>query len=127
MEKNWVSVLTAQNATETTKTLIDTVEVPKDVSKLVEIGTQISSAGFTTEEGISWIMDVECINAAWGGGQQFISDSIVPLVPVNACLIPSKIHDCDLPVSFGMKLNLSTTFNTVLTINPSVRYFGKFR
>ncbi|GAJ11308.1 unnamed protein product, partial [marine sediment metagenome] len=30
MEKNWVSVLKAQDATSTVKTLIDTVEVPKE-------------------------------------------------------------------------------------------------
>ncbi len=127
MEKNWVSVLTAQNTVETTKTLIDTIEVPKDVSKLVEIGAQVTAPGFTTLEALSFIMEVECINAPWGGGQQFVSDSIIPTAPVNACLIPSKIHDCDLPVSPGMKLNLSTTFNALLTIEPLVRFFGKFR
>ncbi|GAI99245.1 unnamed protein product [marine sediment metagenome] len=127
MEKNWVSVLTAQDATSTVKTLIDTIEVPKEVSKLVEIGTQVSIPGCTTLEDISWVMEVECINAPWGGGQQFVSDAIVPTAPVNACLIPSKIHDCDLPVSPGMKLNLYTTFNLALTINAKVRYFGKFR
>jgi len=127
MEKNWVSVLKAQDATETVHTLIDTIEVPKEVSKLVEIGTQISSAGATTMEGVSWVMEVSCVNAPWGGGQQFASDSVVPVAPVNACLIPSKVHDCDLPVQPGMKLELWTWFNTVLTINPSVRFFGKFR
>ncbi|GAJ01814.1 unnamed protein product, partial [marine sediment metagenome] len=76
---------------------------------------------------IGVLMDVECINAPWGGGQQFVSDAIVPVAPVNACLIPSKIHDCDLPVSPGMKLSLYTTFNLALTINPKVRFFGKFR
>ncbi len=127
MEKNFVSALTAQNTVETTKTLIATVEVPKEVSKLIEIGTQITAPGCTTLEAISWIMEVECVNAPWGGGQQFVSDSIIPTAPVNACLIPSKIHDCDLPVSPGMKLDLSTTFNTLLTIEPLVRFFGKFR
>ncbi len=127
MEKNWVSVLMAQDATETVKTLIDTIEVPKEVSKLVELGTQVTAPGCTTLEAISWVMEVECINAPWGGGQQFVSDSIIPTAPVNACLVPSKIHDCDLPVSPGMKLNLYTTFNTMLAIGPSVRFFGKFR
>ncbi len=127
MEKNFVSVLTAQNTVETTKTLIATAEVPKEVSKLVEIGTQVTAPGCTTLEAISWVMHVECINAPWGGGQEFASDTVIPTAPVNACLIPSKIHDCDLPVTPGMKLNLSTTFNTLLTIEPLVRFFGKFR
>ncbi len=127
MERNWVTALVAQNTVETTETLIGTVEVPKGVSKLVEVGTQVTLPGCTTLEAISWIMTVECINAPWGGGQEFVSDSVIPTAPVNACLIPSKIHDCDLPVEPGMKLDLSTTFNTVLTIEPSVRFFGKFR
>ncbi len=127
MEKNWVSVLTAQDTVETTKTLIDTIEVPKEVSKLVEFGTQVTAPGCTTLESISWMFEVECVNAPWGGAQQFVSDVVIPTAPVNACLIPSKIHDCDLPVSPGMKLNLSTTFNNLLTIEPSVRFFGKFR
>ncbi len=127
MEKNWVSVLKLQTDPETTKTLVDTIEVPKEVSKLVEFGTQVTAPGCTTLEAISWIMEVECVNAPWGGGQQFVSDTVIPTAPVNACLIPSKIHDCDLSVSPGMKLDLSTTFNTVLAIKPSVRFFGKFR
>ncbi len=127
MENNWVSALTLMTDPETTKTEIDTIEVPKAVNRLIEIGTQVTAPGCTTLEAISWMMEVECVNAPWGGAQQFASDVVIPTAPVNACLIPSKIHDCDLPVESGMKLKLSTTFNTVLAIKPSVRFFGKFR
>ena len=126
-EKNFVSVLTAQNATETVKTLIDTIDVPQGVSKLVEIGAQLNMAGYTTIEGIGFILEIECDNAAqWGGTQQFASDTIIPLVPVNAVVVPSRIHDCDIAVVAGMKLKMSTTFNAALTINPTIRVFGKF-
>jgi hypothetical protein len=128
MEKNFVTLLTAQNATETVKTLIDTYTVPQGVTKLVEIGMMISSLGFTTQECIGAILELECDDSStWGGTQQFVSDSVPALVPVNAAVIPSKIHDCDIPVQAGSHIKFSATFNTALTINPSVRCFGKFR
>jgi hypothetical protein len=127
MEKNFVTALTAQNATETTKTLIDTYTVPLGVTKLIEVGIQISLAGFTTAECISAILELECDDSSnWGGTQQFVSDSVPALVPVTATVIPAKIHDCNIPVQSGSHIKFSTTFNTALTINPSVRCFGKF-
>lgn len=125
-EKNMVSILTAQNATETTKTLIDTVTVPQGVSKLVEVGTQIKTAGLTTLEDLSHILELESDDMSpWGGTQQFVSDSI-GVVTSGACIIPSKIHDCNIPVVPGSHIKCSTTFNMALTVNPSVRVFFKF-
>lgn len=127
MEKNFVTALTAQNATETTKTLIDTYTVPQGVTKLVEVGAQISSAGFTTVECISAILELECDDSStWGGTQQFVTDSIPALVPVTATCIPAKVHDCNIPVQPGSHIKFSMTYNTALTINPSTRCFGKF-
>lgn len=126
MEKNFVTSLTAQNATETTKTEIDTYTVPQGASKLVEIGTQIKSAGLTTLEDLSHILEIESDNAQNWTTQQFASDSLIALTSGSA-VMPSRKHSCDIPVKPGDVLKFSTTFNMALTINPSVRIFGKFK
>ena len=126
MEKNFVTVLTAQNATETNKTLIDTYVVPQGVSKLIEVGMQIVAAGLTTLESVSAILEIESDDSsAWGGTQQFVSDVVLPLTG-GVLNLPAKIHDCVIPVQPGSHLKFSTTFNVATTITPSVRCFGKF-
>jgi hypothetical protein len=126
-EKNFVSVLTAQAAAETTRTLIASILVPQGVTKLVEVGTQIHMPGYTTVEGIDWIFEIESTDMnPWNGVQQFASDSIIPLVPTNAAVVPSKVHDVNIPVVPGAHLDFYTTFGMLLTINPSMRAFGKF-
>ena len=127
MEKNFVTAQTAQNATETTKTLIDTYTVPQGVTKLVEVGMQINMPGVTTLEDVAAILELECDDSStWGGTQQFVSDTIVPLTS-GTVVIPAKIHDCSIPVQAGSHIKFSTTFALALTINPLVRCFGKFQ
>lgn len=63
MEKNFVTILTAQNATETNKTLIDTYTVPQSVSRLVEVGAMVQMSGVTTLEGVGGILEVESDDA----------------------------------------------------------------
>lgn len=127
MEKNFVTDLTAQNATETTKTLIDTYTVPQGVTKLVEVGAQIAGAGLTTLEDVAFILELECDDSSnWGGTQQFASDAIL-VVTSGAVVMPARVHDCDIPVQPGSHIKFSTTFDKALTVNPSVRCFGKFR
>jgi hypothetical protein len=125
-EKNFVTAQTAQNATETVKTLIDTYTVPQGVTKLVEVGMQINIPGCTTLEAIGAILELESDDSpTWGGTQQFVSDTVVPLtggVPV----LEAKVHDVNIPVSPGSHIKFSTTFAQALTINPLVRCFGKF-
>jgi len=125
MEKNFVSVLTAQNATETNKTLIDTYTVPQSVSKLVEVGAVIQMAGVTTLEGVGGILEVESDDAPNWTTQQFVLDEIIPLTSGMVQIKPT-VHDVNIPVTPGSRLKFSTTFNVALTITPSVRAFGKF-
>ena len=125
MEKNFVTALTAQNATETTKTLIDTYTVPLSVSKLVEVGVQLDMPGATTLEDIGGILEVESDDSPNWTTQQFTTDVIVPLTS-GSCVFPARVHDVNVPVSPGAHLKFSFTFNRALTINPSVRAFGKF-
>ena len=126
MEKNFVTAQTAQNATETTKTLIDTYTVPQGVTKLVEVGMQINIPGCTTLEAVSAILELECDDSStWGGTQQFVSDSIVPLTS-GVPILPARVHDVNIPVQPSSHIKFSTTFAQALTINPLVRCFGKF-
>lgn len=126
MEKNFVTAQTAQSATETTKTLIDTYTVPQGVKALVEVGMQINIPGVTTLEAVGAILELECDDSSnWGGTQQFVSDSLIPLTSGTPCF-PAKVHDCNIPVQPGSHIKFSTTFAQALTINPLVRCFGKF-
>lgn len=126
MEKNFVTTLTAQNATETTKTLIDTYTVPQGVTKLVEVGAIAMGSGITTLESVSFILELECDDSSsWGGTQQFQSD-VIQVVTSGAVVFPARVHDCNIPVQAGSHIKFSTTFNAALTVNPSVRCFGKF-
>src|SRR5512136_760708 len=127
MEKNFVTALTAQNATETTKTLTDTYTVPQGVTKLVEVGAICSGAGITTLEDVSFILELECDDSSnWGGTQQFQSD-VVKVVTSGAVVFPARVHDVNIPVQPGSHIKFSATFNLALTVNPSVRCFGKFQ
>jgi len=129
MEKNFVTALTAQNATETIKTSPATdYTVPQGVSRLVEIGLQIAMPGVTTLEGVSAILEVESNDAGegWGGSQQFVTACVVPLTS-GTVVLPATIHDCSVKVTPGSHLVFGVTFNVALTINPSWRVFGKFQ
>ena len=126
MEKNFVTILTAQNATETNKSLIDTYVVPQSVSKLVEVGVVVAMAGMTTLEGIGGILELESDDAPNWTTQQFAMDQITPLTSGSVCCKPT-VHDVNIPVTPGSRIRFSTTFNVALTVNPSVRCFGKFQ
>lgn len=125
MSKHIVSTLTAASSTETTKQLIDTIEVPQGVTKLKKIGADplAGTAGLTTLEGVSGILEVECDNASqWGGTQQFLMPSATMVTSGLAKLgMADMMHDCDIPVAAGNKLKLSATYDLALTINPKVR------
>lgn len=122
MYKSMVSVLTAQNATETTKTLIDTITVPQGVRALVGVGAQVSAAGTTTLEDQTGIIELESDDMApWGGTQQFLLMAIgLCITAANAYLQP-YIHPTNIPVTAGAHIKCSTTFNKAQTVNPSVR------
>lgn len=125
MEKNFVTVLTAAAATETNKQLIDTYTIPQSCKALVEVGVQIDMPGMTTLEDIGCILEVESDDSPNWTTQQFVTDTAVPLTS-GAVVIPSKVHDVNIPVTPGAHLKFSVTFNRALTINPSCRAFGKF-
>ena len=126
MEKNWVSVLTVQAAA--TKTLIDTITVPQGVTRLVEVGTILSSLGVTTLFSYDHILELECDDGSkWGGTQQFAMKGAAILGTDVSPIMGGEVHDCDIPVESSSHIKLSTTFGNSATIKPSVRVFGKFK
>lgn len=123
MYKSMVTVLTAQNATETTKTLIDTITVPQGVSKLIGVGSQISAGGTTTLEEQTHIIELESDDMApWGGTQQFLGGgSVNHMVTGGGSALPIYLHATDIPVTGGSHIKVSATYNKVQTVNPSTR------
>lgn len=120
--KSIVSTLTAQNATETTKTLVDTITVPQGVSRLSLVGTQVSAAGLTTLEDITHILELESDDMApWGGTQQFLGLGVGTLVTSGVAAANPYLHPTNIPVTGGSHIKCSVTFNKAQTINPSTR------
>jgi hypothetical protein len=126
-EKNFVSDLTVQNATETVKTTATAYEAPLGCKALREVGVQIVPNGAVTDdEDYSGILEIEADNASsWGGTQQFATGTLVKKTS-GAVFIPATVHDCDIAIQPGTKLKFSMTFNKALTTTPSWRAFGKF-
>lgn len=123
MYKSMVTTLTAQNATETTKTLIDTITVPQGVKNLVGIASQVSSAGTTDKEDLTHIIELESDDMApWGGTQQFLGiGAATGLAAASNLFLNPYMHPTQIPVTAGSHIKVSSTFNKALTINPSVR------
>ena len=122
MFKAMVTALTAQNATETNKTLIDTITVPQGVKHLVGVGVQMVAKGLTTLESCSCIVELESDDMSpWGCTQQFISGLMNPVGAVEVANLQPFIHPCMIDVTPGSHIKFSTTFDMALTITPSVR------
>lgn len=122
MYKSMVSLLTAQNATETTKTLMDTITVPQGVKHLVGVGYQISPSGLTTLEDVTGILELESDDMApWGGTQQFLMNGMQTVVTSGAVVVAPYIHPTMIPVTAGAHIKISATYNKAQTINPSTR------
>lgn len=120
--KSIVSTLTAQNATETTKTLIDTITVPQGVSKLIGVGSQMNGAGTTTLEGLAYIVELESDDMSpWGGTQQFLGVAVANGNGAGWAVLNPYCHPTDIPVTPGAHIKCSTTFDLAQTINPSMR------
>ena len=120
--KSIITTLTAMNATETTKTLIDTITVPQGVTKLTGVGTQINGAGTTTLEGLGYILELESDDMSpWTGTQQFLGNSIANGNGAGWCFGNPYLHRTNIPVTAGSHIKVSATFDLALTINPSVR------
>ena len=122
MYKSIVSVLTAQSATETTKTLVDTITVPQGVKALVGVGSQVNSAGTTTLEGMGYIIELESDDMSpWGGTQAFLGNAFANGNGAGWVGLNPYVHPTNIPVTPGAHIKCSATFDLAQTINPSTR------
>ncbi len=122
MYKSIVSALTAQNATETTKTLVDTITVPQGVKHLIGVGSQVNAAGTTTLEGLGYILELESDDMSpWGGTQAFLGNAMCNGNGAGWAALNPYVHPTDIPVTPGAKIKCSITFDLAQTINPSSR------
>lgn len=123
MYKSLVTAATAMNATETTKTLIDTVTVPQGVRALVGVGVQFlgGTAGLTTLENVGGICELESDDMApWGGTQQFLTGAVAVLTS-GVGVIPPYIHPTNIPVTAGAHIKVSCTMDIATTVNNKCR------
>jgi len=122
MYKSMVSTLTAADATETTKKLIDSLTVPQGVRALVGVAGQVSMAGLTTLEDVTGILELESDDMSpWSGTQQFLLNGVLTAVTSGAAALNVYMHATNIPVTPGAKIKISATFNKAQTVNPSVR------
>ena len=122
MFKSMVTSLVAAEATETTKKLIESVTIPQGVKHLVGVGAQISTAGMTTLEDVTGILELESDDMApWGGTQAFLVNGMQTATTSGAVALPPYIHPTMIPVTAGAHNKVSVTFNKAQTVNPSVR------
>lgn len=119
--KSVCTVLTAQNATETTRSLVDTVNVPGGCKKLVGVGSQVSVAGLTTLEDFSHMIELECQDTPWNGTQQFLGMGVATALTSGTAVANPYLHPCDIPVPVNGRIQVYATYNKAQTINPSTR------
>jgi hypothetical protein len=120
--KSAVGDLTSQNATETVKTLSMTFTVPQNVKRLIGVGSQVSSAGTTTLEDQTYIIELESDDMSpWGGTQQFLGLGIGTCITAANAYLNPYLHPVDIPVTGGAHIKASVTFNSAQTVNPKTR------
>jgi hypothetical protein len=122
--KSIVSALTALNATETNKTLIDTITVPQGVRALVAVLIEMcaGTAGQTTLENISGILELESDDMSpWGGTQAFVT-GVISAGSAAAVFVPPVMHPTNIPVTPGSKIKGSMTMDLAITINNKARF-----
>jgi hypothetical protein len=120
--KSICTILTNQNATETTKTLVDTITVPQGVRNLVGLGYQIDCAGLTTLESVTGILELESDDMSpWGGTQAFLMNGMQTALTSGAVVVAPYVHPCMIPVTPGAKIKVSATYNRAQTLNPATR------
>lgn len=119
--KSMVTACTAQNATETTKTLAGTITVPYGCTKLIGVGSSILLTGLTTLEGASAILELESDDMTqWAGTQQFPC-AHYEVVTSGAGALNPYVFPVDIPVTPGGSIRCSFTFDEALTVTPSCR------
>lgn len=118
MFKSQVSTKTAHG--DTVETLIDTLTVPSDVSKI--IGVQIHAvggAGITTVENVTGKFRLR--NKSTGYEAEFLLDCIVVLTSGVGAVQPT-VHPCDIAVQSNNEIEGYVTMDLAQTVANTCRF-----
>lgn len=116
--KSQVSAKTAHG--DTTETLIDTLTVPANVSKIVGIQVHaVGGAGITTVENVTGKFRLR--NKSTGEEWEFLLDCIVVLTSGVAAIVPS-IQPCDIPVAPTNQMEGYITMDLAQTVANVCRF-----
>lgn len=124
--KSQVTPLTAQDATETVKTLTGTIQVPLNVKAIIGVASQVASAGLTTLEDLTHIIELESDDGNIQGTQQFLGFGCNTLVTSGVAALNPYVYPTNIPVQSGAHIKFSISFNKALTVNPSCRGMLQF-
>lgn len=117
--KMQVSASTASS--DTTKTLIDTITVPKDVKRIVGIWAHcLGGAGLTTLENITGIVELESEDFNLQPCQ--IPLDCLAIVGTGVALISPRVWPVDIKVSGGERVKGYVTIDMALTVNNKARF-----
>lgn len=118
MFKSQVSALTAH--TDTTEKLIDTLDVPDDVTKIVGVQAHVvGGAGITTVENVTGKFRIR--NKSTGLEYEFLLDCIVVLTSGTTAFMPT-LQPCDIPVAQGNKIEGYVTLDLAQTVANTCRF-----
>lgn len=119
--KSICTALTPMNATETTKTLIDSVKVPQGLTKLVGVGATVCAKGLTTLESISGIIELESDDMSPNPFPQAFPLPSQNVLTSGAVALQPYLHPTNIAVQALATIKVYATMDAALTINPSVR------
>lgn len=118
--RSLVSDSTALSATETTEKLIDTLDVPSNVSRI--IGCRVNAfggAGMTTVENITGKFRLR--NKSSGEENEFLLDCVGALTSGAVAFTP-HLEVMDMPVKPGEKIEGYAVLDLAQTITNTVRF-----
>lgn len=118
MFKSQVSAKTAHG--DTTETLIDTLTVPSDVSRIVGLQVHaVGGAGITTVENVTGKFRLR--NKSTGLENEFLLDNVVVLTSGVGAWQPS-IQPCDIPVKQSEEMEGYITMDLAQTVANTCRF-----
>ena len=106
---------------DTVKTLIDTLEIPQGVKRIVGVGVSLSGAGLTTLEGTGGKLELETNSSIDLKPCQIPLPVMIALTSGVAAYEP-KIYSLDVGVKGGEKIEGYVTMDMAQTVNPTARF-----
>jgi len=123
MYKSICTKVTALPAS-TVETLIDSIKVPANVSKLIAVGSNFLAGGLglTTLQNVSAKITLKSkdMTSGWAGDQDFLTGAVAVLTGGTPALNP-LMHPTDIAVTPGGTIDVYGTADEADTIVPGIR------